>query len=147
MSASESNPPDLAAILAEFSCQTGTIHHTKPDGVTLELVSQIGVPEALLEKVSSIPFGKGIAGAAAEKKEPIELCNLQVDLGGVAKPAARATGVSGSIAVPVLDADSGKVLGTIGIGKFEPYEFTAPEKVRLGEIAADYARAFGATAR
>jgi putative methionine-R-sulfoxide reductase with GAF domain len=95
-----------------------------------------------LEKISSIPFGKGIAGAAAERREPVELCNLQLDLGGVAKPDARQTGVSGSLAVPVFSTDSSQVIGTLGIGKFAPYEFTAVEKLRLAEIAARIAGDF-----
>ncbi len=133
------NTPELATILADFACQTGTIHRTAADGATLELVSQIGVPEALMDRISTIPFGKGIAGAAAERREPVELCNLQQDLGGVANEDARKTGVAGSLAVPILAPGSEKVLGTVGIGKFVPYEFTAEEKTRLGEIAARFA--------
>ena len=141
------NPPDwqarLGAILEEFGCQTGTIHRTRPDGTTLELVAQIGVPDFLVEKVTLIPFGKGIAGVAAETREPVELCNLQQDLGGVAKEDARKTGVSGSLAVPILSAADGGVIGTLGIGKFVPYEFSPSEKTRLAETASGIAGHFG----
>lgn len=130
----------LASILENFGCQTGTIHRATGD--LLELVCQIGVPDSLMDKISSIPFGKGIAGAAAERKEPVELCNLQLDLGGVAKPDARKTGVSGSIAVPVLAETSGEVLGTLGIGKFAPHEFSAEEIQRLEAFAGEIARHF-----
>ena len=126
----------LSPILEEFGCQTGTIHRATPDGTFLKLVCQIGVPESLVEKIATIPFGKGIAGAAAESKKPVTLCNLQQDLGGVAKPDARKTGVSGSLAVPIFDKESGQVIGTLGIGKFAPYEFTAAEKTCLAEHAA-----------
>lgn len=126
----------LASILESFGCQTGTLHQTDERGRILTLVCQIGVPESLMDKISSIPFGKGIAGAAAESGEPVELCNLQQDLGGVAKPDARQTGVSGSLAVPIFAKKSGQVIGTLGIGKFAPYEFTAAEKQRLAEHAA-----------
>lgn len=132
----------LASILADFGCQTGTIHETAGDGATLTLVSQIGVPDSLLDKISTIPFGKGIAGVAAERKEPVELCNLQVDLGGVAKADARQTGVSGSLAVPILSQKSGDVIGTLGIGKYAPYEFSSAEKERLGDLAAEIGRYF-----
>lgn len=131
----------LEAVLAEFGCQTGTIHRAT-GGDFLELVCQIGVPEALLDKISLIPFGKGIAGAAAATREPVELCNLQLDLGGVAKIGARQTGVAGSLAVPVFDPSSGKVSGTLGIGKYVPYDFTAAEKLRLEEIAGNLALHF-----
>lgn len=127
--------PELLSILREFDCQTGTLHRADADGRMLELLCQQGVPEALLDKVSLIPFGKGIAGAAAETREPVELCNLQQDLGGVAKENARQTGVAGSLAVPIFSS-SGRVVGTLGIGKFVPYDFTAEEKQRLADHAA-----------
>ncbi len=121
----------LNKVLEEFDCQTGTLHRAKDN--FLHLVGQIGVPDFLMEKIRLIPFGKGIAGVAAEKKEPVELCNLQLDLGGVAKEDARKTGVSGSLAIPIL-AHSGEVLGTIGIGKLTPYDFNSQEKARLTEL-------------
>lgn len=128
----------LDAVLAEFGCQTGTIHRAL-DGNSLELVCQVGVPEALMDKISLIPFGKGIAGVAAATQVPVELCNLQQDLGGVAKIGARQTGVAGSLAVPVFNPSSGIVSGTLGIGKYVPYDFTAAEKLRLEEIARNLA--------
>ncbi len=127
----------LGEVLAEFGCQTGTLH--RAEGEWLDLVCAIGVPEELTDKISRIPFGKGIAGAAAEKRGPVELCNLQQDLGGVAKEDARKTGVSGSLAVPVFSQDGEKVVGTLGIGKYQPYEFSETEKERLAEIARDWA--------
>lgn len=126
----------LAAILEEFGCETGTIHQVGGPGKMLILVEQVGLPDFLIEKVSTIPFGKGIAGAAAERKEPVELCNLQQDLGGIAKPDAQKTGVSGSIAVPIFAVQSGEVIGTLGIGKSAAYEFTSDEKLRLNARAA-----------
>ena len=60
-------------LLAELSCQTGTIHRTCPKGQILSLIWQVGVPDILLAKISSIPFGKGIAGVAADRQEPVEL--------------------------------------------------------------------------
>ncbi len=132
----------LGSILQDFNCQTGTLHRAENGGKMLELVCQIGVPESLMDRISSIPFGKGIAGAAAERREPVELCNLQEDLGGVARPDARKTGVSGSLAVPILSSATGAVIGTLGIGMFAPYEFSDPEKERLTEIAAGIGRDF-----
>lgn len=133
------NDPDwnamLAQVLGEFDCQTGTIHRATAGGDFLDLVCQIGVPEALHDKISCIAFGKGIAGAAAETREPVELCNLQQDLQGVAKPGARQTGVSGSLAVPVFSADGARVIGTVGIGKYAPYSFTDEEKQCLADFA------------
>lgn len=55
----------------------------------------------------------------------------------MAKEAARKTGVSGSLAVPILDKH-GKVLGTLGVGKVVPYEFSDTEKKRLSEIGDEF---------
>lgn len=123
-------------LLAELSCQTGTIHRTCPEGQILSLIWQVGVPDILLGKISSIPFGKGIAGVAAERQEPVELCNLQENLGGIANLDAQKTGVSGSIAVPIFAYESNNVIGTLGIGKFEPHKFTTAEKERITASAA-----------
>ena len=131
----------LASILADFGCQTGTIHLTGEDG-ELKLKAQVGVPDFVVPKIASIPFGKGIAGCAAERKGPVQLCNLQTDTSGVARPEAKATGVNGSLAVPVLSAD-GRVLGVIGIGKVVPYEFSPTETARLEARAALLAAELG----
>lgn len=132
----------LAEVLGAFNCQTGTLH--RADGEFLDLVVQTGVPEFLLPKISRIPFGKGIAGVAAERREPVELCNLQEDLGGVARPDARQTQVSGSLAVPVLSPDGTKVLGTLGVGMHAPHDFSDDEKSRLAAIAARVGEAWSA---
>lgn len=130
-------PDHLTPILREFGCPTGTLHRTGADG-QLELVAQVGVPDFLLPKVARIPFGKGIAGCAAERREPVQICNLQTDTSGVARPEAKATGVNGSLAVPILSAE-GSVLGVIGIGKPVPHEFTAEETARLEARARELA--------
>lgn len=132
----------LRSLLAELGCQTGTIHRTGADG-ELKLEAQVGVPEFLLPRIASIPFGKGIAGCAAERKGPVQLCNLQTDTSGVARPEAKATGVNGSLAVPVLGAD-GRVLGVLGVGKSVPHEFTAAETARLEARARELAAAWQA---
>ncbi|MCX6921289.1 MAG: GAF domain-containing protein [Verrucomicrobia bacterium] len=129
----------LAHILKSFDCVTGTLHRTDPSTGLLMLIAHQGIPPQvqamLLPKIDNIPFGKGIAGCAASRKEAVQLCNLQEDLGGVAKPDARKTNVQGALAVPVLGAD-GKVIGVLGIGKMQPYDFLAEEISDLDYCAA-----------
>ncbi|MBE7497143.1 MAG: GAF domain-containing protein [Verrucomicrobiaceae bacterium] len=127
----------LDQTIATFDCMTGTLHRLDPADGHLKLVAHRGIPEALMPVIQSIPVGKGIAGAAAQRKEPVELCNLQTDTSGVAKPGAKQTQVQGSLAVPVLDG--GRLCGTLGIGKAVAYEFSAEEKARLTQIASDIA--------
>ncbi|MBC8128068.1 MAG: GAF domain-containing protein [Gloeobacteraceae cyanobacterium ES-bin-144] len=125
-----------------MNCQTGTIHQTNPEGTLLKLVSQIGVPAELSDKIASIPFGKGIAGAAAETKAPVKLCNLQHDLGGVALPNARITGVSGSLAVPIFATTSDQVIGTLGVGRFDEHDFDEAEILKLQQASRTIADVF-----
>ncbi len=126
----------LARVMSEFGCETGTLHGLGAEG-ELQLLCALGVPEFLIEKISRIPFGKGIAGVAAESQSPVELCNLQADLGGVAKEDAKKSGVAGSLAVPIFSEDAKRVIGTLGIGKRVPYQFTEEEKRRLAAYGAE----------
>lgn len=123
----------LSQTIANFGCTTGTLHRLDPADQHLKLVAHQGIPEALMPIIQSIPIGKGIAGTAALKREPVEICNLQTDTSGVAKPGAKQTQVQGSLAVPVLDGD--RLCGTLGIGKLVPYDFTREEKDRLSALA------------
>jgi len=129
----------LVKVLENFACVTGTIHRTDPSTGLLMLLTQHGIPPhvlpMLLPKIDNIPFGKGIAGCAAQRKEAVQLCNLQEDLGGVAKPDAQKTNVQGALAVPIVGPD-GKVVGVLGIGKMQPYEFNDSEVAELNAVAA-----------
>ncbi len=127
----------LDTVLEDFDCTTGTLHRLHEESQMLHLVAHHGIPEKLLPVVRIIAVGKGIAGVAASRLEPVELCNLQADLGGVAKEGARQTNVQGSIAVPVLEGD--ELCGTLGIGMGMPHEFSDEEKDRLMAIATEMA--------
>tara|TARA_R110002096_G_scaffold235377_3_gene425628 strand:- start:1827 stop:2303 length:477 start_codon:yes stop_codon:yes gene_type:complete len=124
----------LKITLAHFSCSTGTLHFLD-DNSLLQLQSQVGIPEFLIPKLSTIPIGKGMAGIAAERKKPVEMCNLQTDDSGVARPSAKDTKVVGSLAAPLLLNDT--LFGTIGIAKPIPYDFTEAEMnllLQIGEL-------------
>ena len=119
----------LAAVLAAFHSETGTIHRLDAKTQLLKLLAQQGLPPQLLEVVGTIPVGKGIAGQVAAQNRPVTMCNLQTDTSGVAKPAARQTGVGGALCVPIRLA--GVLVGTLGVGTRREYEYTAEETARL----------------
>lgn len=125
----------LSEIISAFGCTTGTIHFLDQKTKLLELQAQQGIPTFLIPKLKVIPIGKGMAGIAAERREPVEMCNLQTDNSGVARPAAKETKVEGSIAVPFLL--EGKLYGVLGIAKPVPYDFTEEEKDDLLWIGAE----------
>ena len=118
----------LRDVLDDFDCTAGTIHRTE-DG-TLHLVAHEGMPEVVRDRMETIPFGKGMGGLAAERREPVQVCNLQTDDSGVAEAGALDTGLEGTIAAPMHGPDGG-VKGVIGIGKGAEYEFSADEEAEL----------------
>ena len=127
----------LDIILQAFECQTGTLHKWNDLHAVLDLVADRGIPREVMDKIERIPMGKGIAGQAAERMEPVQICNLQNDTSGVARPRAKKTQVGGSVAVPI--EMGGLLMGTIGIGKLVPYEFTPAETADLQKIATNIA--------
>ena len=129
----------LIDIIAGFGCTTGTIHFLDQKTSLLKLQAQQGIPDFLLPKLSEIPIGKGMAGIAAERLKPVEMCNLQTDDSGVARPAAKDTKVEGSIAAPLML--DGKLYGTLGIAKPVPYDFTKEEVNMLMQIGEEISRA------
>jgi GAF domain-containing protein len=122
----------LAASIAHFGCAAGTVHLLR-EGV-LKLVAHHGIPPHIAEIAGTVPIGKGIAGLAAERCEPITICNLQTDTSGQARPAAKSTGLEGSIAVPMLAG--GELRGVLGIAKATAHDWTADEQTLLLAIAA-----------
>lgn len=132
----------LDLVLGRFDCVTGTVHALSRSSGLLELKAQRGIPAALFDKVSKIPVGKGMAGIAAERKEPVQICNLQTDSSGVAKPGAKETKMEGSVAVPLL-VENSILRGVLGVAKPVAYEFTPLEQTLLLQIGATIARHLG----
>ncbi len=128
----------LSEVISGFDCTTGTVHFLEGNTTLLKLKAHQGIPDFLLPKVSEIPIGKGMAGIAAERREPVEMCNLQTDESGVARPAAKETKVEGSIVVPMLLNEI--LYGTLGIAKPVSYDFTEKEVGDLLRIGVEMSR-------
>jgi GAF domain-containing protein len=122
----------LDRVLGHFGCVTGTLHRFDPASGLLRLCAQRGLPESLLPRVQMIPVGKGMAGLAAERRRPVQVCNLQTDITGVARPAARDSGMAGSIAVPLLQG--GALRGVLGVAGPTIHEFDEEEIALLQEV-------------
>ena len=121
-------------IAGEFEALSCTFHRAIEDHSFLELIAQTGLPPHIAELAVRIPFGKGMAGICAERREPVTMCNLQTDDSGVARPAARDTKVEGAVVVPLLI--DGEVAATIGIGKNSEYDYSKGELDALAQCAA-----------
>ncbi|MGH9726035.1 MAG: GAF domain-containing protein, partial [Candidatus Acidiferrales bacterium] len=69
----------LREVLQQFNSETGTIHRLHEPTQLLRLVAQVGLPPQLLDMVTIIPVGKGIAGQVVAQNKPVSICNLQAD--------------------------------------------------------------------
>ena len=129
---------DAQSILDEsiraFGCQAGTLHWLDAQSGMLKLAAHRNIPENIVQLAATVPIGKGIAGLAAQNREPVSLCNLQTDASGKARPAAKTTGMEGSLAVPMLVA--GELRGVLGVAKAAAHDWTDAEKSLLLAIAA-----------
>jgi GAF domain-containing protein len=126
----------LRLIIAHFKAESGTIHFIAPtssggDGV-LHLRASHGIPDVVLNMVRVVPIGKGMAGLAAQRREPVTICNLQTDTSGDVRPGAKKTGMEGAIVVPIFD-DNDEVVGTLGIANRDERTFSDEEQQLLVE--------------
>jgi len=85
--------------------------------------------------VAHVAHGKGMAGVAQVKKEPVQTCNLQTDETGNIKPGAKAVSARAAIALPVLDS-AGTVRAVVGIAWSQEAEIGAAEQQSLMAMAA-----------
>lgn len=123
----------LQLIVEHFDAQTGTIHRLDDQDGRLKLIAHIGIPPIIMDKVTDIPVGKGIAGAAASERRPITICNIKTDTSGVVGAKAPLTGMEGAVAVPMMR--DGQLHGTLGVGKRTAYTWSEEETSLLEETA------------
>jgi hypothetical protein len=103
----------LEKFLADHDGVAGTAHRCTTDD-ELELIAAVNIPPPVQELVRRVPRGKGMAGLAFERREPVSTCNIKTDKTGQVRPGARMVGAQAGVALPVLDAD-GKVRAVVGI--------------------------------
>ncbi len=133
----------LAHVIAYMKADSGTLHVMGADDGQLHLrAASAGIPPHVVEIVRVVPVGKGMAGLAAERREPVSICNIQTDTSGDVRPGARATGVEGAIALPMLLGGDGAttVAGVLGVANRAARTFTAEETEQLLAIGRALAR-------
>jgi signal transduction protein with GAF and PtsI domain len=128
----------LAGILNFMRADSGTIHLMGSDGRLHLRCASTGIPQPVLDIVRVVPVGKGMAGLAAERREPVTICNIQTDTSGDVRPGARATGLEGAIALPMFSENL--VAGVLGVANRKERTFTAEETEQLLAIGRTLAR-------
>ncbi len=122
----------LRLTIAHFRADTGTVHLLESGDVMHLKAASAGIPEPVLKAVQLVPVGKGMAGLAVQRKEPVSVCNLQTDASGDARPGAKATGMEGAIVVPIFQGD--EAVGALGIANRAPRTFTPEETALLTDV-------------
>ncbi len=133
----------LASVVQRLKGDSGTIHLGGADGQLHLQVATPGFPEVVMATIRTIPVGKGMAGLCAQRREPVDACNIQTDTSGDVRPGARATALSGAVVVPIFRGTA--VIGTLGVGNRSERVFKQDEIDDLLEvgrtIAARYPQA------
>jgi L-methionine (R)-S-oxide reductase len=123
----------LVGFLNSVGAAAGTIHlHT---GGRLRLAAAVNIPPPVKQAVEWVPVGKGMAGLALERGEPVQTCNLQEDRSGAVKPGARAVNARAAVAMPVRDPD-GAIIAVVGAAWMDEREIQGAELERLQGAAA-----------
>jgi L-methionine (R)-S-oxide reductase len=102
----------------------GTVHLRGSE--QLELRAAVNIPPKVIEIVKQIPKGKGMAGLAWERDQPVHTCNLKSDTTGDVRPGAKAVDANAAVAIPIHDA-SGALRGVVGIAYMGERDLTETE--------------------
>ncbi|MFT5683683.1 MAG: L-methionine (R)-S-oxide reductase [Myxococcota bacterium] len=100
----------LEAWLSTHQAVAGTVHVTH-DGA-LHLAAHVNIPPPVRAAVALVPPGKGMAGLAMVRRQPVQTCNLQDDASGDVRPGARAVNAGAAVAIPV--EEGGGVCAVVG---------------------------------
>ena len=119
---------DMEQWLREFVQRNGGVAgtiHLRESG-DLGLRAAVNIPPKVAEIVRAIPKGKGMAGLAWERDEPVHTCNLKSDTTGDVRPGAKAVDANAAVAIPIHGA-SGEIRGVVGIAYMGEREITESE--------------------
>lgn len=123
----------LGKFLAQYKGTAGTVHLFENNG--LRLAAAINIPPQVQQVVAWVPNGKGMAGLALERKEPVHTCNLKEDRSGNVKPGAKAVNAQAAVALPVIDTED-NVRAVVGIAFPNECELSSTELESLQRTAA-----------
>ncbi len=123
----------LEQYIAASGAVAGSLHRTQEGG--LRLCASKNIPPKVCEAVAWVPEGKGMAGLALTRREPVFTCNLKDDASGDVRPGAKAVDAQAAIALPLL-GNAGEVLAVVGVAWMDGRDFPQPEIERLTRLGA-----------
>jgi hypothetical protein len=124
----------LESFIAQHDGIAGTVHVQRDED--LYLTAAHNIPPPVIAIVAHVPHGKGMAGLAQVKKEPVQTCNLQTDETGNIKPGAKAVDAQAAVALPVLD-EAGTVRAVVGIAWIKEGDIGPAEEQAMMKLVAE----------
>lgn len=118
----------LQSFLRSHGGVAGTVHVRQGDSLVLH--AAVNIPPQVLEVTRHIPNGKGMAGLALSRNQPVQTCNLKDDSSGDVRPGAKAVNANAAVALPVHDG-AGEVRAVVGIAFMGEREIPGDELARL----------------
>ena len=122
----------LQNFLRDHGGVAGTVHVRQGDD--LVMTAAMNIPPKVVEVTRHIPNGKGMAGLALLRDQPVQTCNLKDDNSGDVRPGAKAVNANAAVALPVHDG-GGQVRAVVGIAFMGEREIPAEELARLSKAA------------
>lgn len=110
----------LAEYLRSVGAVAGSVHLV--EGVGLRLAGAVNLPEKVQAIVEWVPCGKGMAGQALERGEPVITCNLKDDSSDAVRPGAKAVDAQAAVAMPVRNG-SNVIVAIVGFAFAEQRDF------------------------
>ena len=101
----------LSDFLNDIGACAGTVHVRESDGLRLRAAKNI--PDVVQQAVDWVPCGKGMAGLALERAQPVTTCNLKDDHSGSVRPGAKAVNAQAAVAMPVRNHE-GAIVAVVG---------------------------------
>ena len=123
----------LQRVMERLGADAGSLHAIDTEESVLKLVCAVGLPEALLTVIQTIPKGKGLAGAAWSQRATVESCALESD--PIVGHSARSLAFLSNFAVPIF---KDKVLvGVVGVAFVDEHILSSDAHKLISDTFAD----------
>lgn len=124
--------------IVEAACELvdapyGALGVVRPDGSGLEEFIHVGLDADTVERIGSLPEGKGLLGALIEQPQPIRLRDIRDDVRSVGFPEHHPP-MRGFLGVPVRVRD--EVFGNLYLGSLTEGEFSVEDEELVSALAA-----------
>jgi hypothetical protein len=123
----------LVNYLQSVGAVAGSIHLVEGNG--LRLAGAVNLPEKVQQVVEWVPSGKGMAGQALMRGEPVSTCNLKDDSSGAVRPGAKAVDAQAAVAMPVRNS-ANEIVAILGFALADQREFTPDDLANFAAKAS-----------